>query len=321
MHSTLRIKATKALQDAYALKQEEAAKHQSHAAEVSRAELQILEAQAIQHEAEVKEARRVLAYMGSSPPPTSKAKRTKRALPPPPPDSPFAIQEALRETARDCVRREALRQAELHAHREAELASRRVEESHQLRLEQSSKLRAKQQQEEESYARKVELEQIRMAAAHSTANDKRACQDAVDLARKRHEEKLADDRKARLKAKEAKALQAEEEKKKAALEKERELATRAKTKDAQKAKAKAEADAELARKMEVVWREAEGVAARCHQALDTLRLKRSLLAASADGEAEQRLEKRLQAALERAASAKQAFELAAGKKPEDDDAE
>ena len=249
----------------------------------------------------------------------------KKGAPPEPPAA-SEVAEAVRQLARECVRRDVLRQAELVAHREAELAARIRAESEFMRHDHERRLRTKREQEAAAVEHKRQLEQANAEAAQSFAGEKQACQELVDAARRRRVAKLVADRTARRAAKERKAEMAKEERQRADADRERDAATCAAAKEAAKARARADADAEHARRLEVVWREAEGLAGRAEADLYKTVTRRSLVLESQaltragsrsvptaiELEEQQRLERRAQACRERAEHARLAYQEKAG---------
>jgi len=258
-------------------------------------------------QADVRLARGVLGSLGSKRPTTVDGfKKSRRGTPRAEEFSqtPASVQEALRATARDCVRREELQRFQVLAAREADLAFRMAKQQEMMHAEHELKLHFKRQQEQETIKLKAQLDAKRAAAFTSNAEENQALREEMDRTRQQQMDKLAKLIKERRDVKEKRNAKQKDDKEKEEKERLAMFERRTKARQAEQAAAAQDAARETQRRLEMVAKEAHEVVDRADSALKRF-LQRRELAASRGHKADSSVafdkeQKRLEKALEQA---------------------
>jgi len=218
--------------------------------------------------------------------------------------------EAIRETARDCMRKEQLNQLRAQAAQAENLANQRADELEHQRQSEEERVQRRAHHEEAWLQRKVDFEEARLRGMLSSATEREDAKAEVTKRRNEHEAALrevanqrAADREARAQEKRLKAEAAEVAKEVADEKRRKEKLSLHLIKVANRA-------AELNRAAEQVWIQADALASRCQSDLDRLRNTANLLGNEPPEEEHERLLKKLQVAQERSKSAKKQFDEA-----------
>ena len=225
------------------------------------------------------------------------------------------IREAMRETARDCIRKEEAAQRRQVAEREASQVYRQVRETREKKLELRRRVAAKRAQEEEmmSHRREVEAEKQRglesivadqEANAQAKAESKRLWE-REKVKRESALEALALSRRA---AKEALVQKKEAEKEKEAAKVVAAQIERARAREEAKQAARVEATVHYAKRQEKVWQSAARFSARCEAEYEKELLLQVKKSTTFTEENLERLKARLEVARSREAAAKESFD-------------
>ena len=179
-----------------------------------------------------------------------------------------AFAEAIRETARDCIRKEELSKLRKQTQEAAELARRRAHSLETHREEEEEKVEARARHEAAWLQRKLDFEEARLRGQLSSATEREAQKADVERQRKAHETLLRETLDARAKEREVRAQQKKAKAEAAELAREAADEMRRKEKVSLRLIREANHTAELARAMEKVWIKADAVAARCQSEVD-----------------------------------------------------
>ena len=226
------------------------------------------------------------------------------------------IREAMRETARACMRVEEAKRRREVAAREAQLETRLQAETREKKAELRRKVKAKREQEEERLAHMKEIEEQKQARAESAEAERQANAAAKAKAKKmwlvekeEREKTLETISRANRAAKDARAERMAEERVREAEEKRINAAARAKAKEEAKEIARVAALREYALRQEKVWQAAARFLERCLAEYEKEVLIQQKKQTSFTDEILGRLKARADAAREREKAAKAAFEV------------
>lgn len=230
----------------------------------------------IEHKAyvtKVTHARSILTNGGTSSAPTLARSSSRPTAQLEPIAGNSAVQEAMRETARDCIRREELARLRALAKRESLLVERLAEENEVARVENERMLEALEQQEEEAMEARREMLASRQAVREASAEESAATAASFKKMRDERRKALDETVRQRREAKEAKKVADAM----AAEQKAEELAAffrrRRDAKEKEKERVQAQAAAEATRRLDLVCVEAETALARAQQDVDKLELR------------------------------------------------
>lgn len=222
------------------------------------------------------------------------------------------MKEAMRETARDCVRREELARRMQRAKSASDLAHKRAEALEMQRVEEQRQLYLKKQEEADRLERRLNVEQERLNRSVSFGHLREEERQAIQKQHSLEQAKIQEERAAHAKAREER--QNERKMKLEREEMERELANERRRKEkadmqVQLVAAKAK---DLAVKAEACWIGAVAAEARCKSDLEAEEnrlelLRASGLAANVSLDQLGRLQRRLEMARHRAESARLSF--------------
>jgi hypothetical protein len=226
------------------------------------------------------------------------------------------IREAMRETARACIRVEEAKKRREVAAREAQLETRLQAETREKRAELRRKVRAKREQEEERLAHMREVEEQKQARAEVAEAERLANAAAKAESKKlwlaekaeREKEQEAVSRANRA-AKDARAERMAEEREREAEAKTQNALARAKAKEHAKEVARVQALVEYAKRQEKVWQAAARFLERCLAEYEKEVLIQQKKQTSFTEEILGRRKARVDQAREREKAAKAAFEI------------
>jgi len=297
--SRRRLAANVAVRDSQVGNIDEARQHSHKMAQRRAAEMESFRLIDSIRESEARTARRSLLSARSSWLTTMEGHQSK---------SEQSLREAVRETARECVRKEELKKRKAAARQATELANKRAEEfvfqAKEARKFQDMKTR----QEQEWLQRKIDFEDLRLKRQLSNDFERVAEREQGEARRRAEHERLQEERAARAKQKEdiklaekLKAEVAEEEKLKAD-------AKRRKEKEELRANVAANKAEELCRHSEQVWIQAQAVAACTEAEVEDMRKRSSMLDAEPSRVVLDRLIKRLERTQARAKHARELYE-------------
>ena len=223
-------------------------------------------------------------------------------------------QEAIRETARDCVRREEMQRLAQMAKSATKLAERQAEAVERVEAWEREELSTRQRIHESWVARKLEYEDLRLSRALSNVEERSGEKKAIEAKKAAEEEAQKASSEARAKEREARRQAKKDKAEKAEIQREeREERNRKGRVDLQATLAANRAEA-LAQHSEVVWLQAQAVASRYAAELERRKTVSDALVGELDaarkataGELE-RLARRHDVAERKAAVAKAAYE-------------
>lgn len=192
------------------------------------------------------------------------------------------VREALRETARDCRRREKQAELEFLSKREATEAQHLTQQTSLMQREHEKKLQYMLKQEEEALAHRRLLEHARAAATPSYAADHAAFKDTLIKLRQKHSEKMQGMAAERRKQKADKEQAEKEERARSEAKRQAKAADVAQRKAEEQARQLAHEQWEVCKRNEIVVKEATSVVARCQAELERFEEKVALASTPVD---------------------------------------
>jgi len=186
--------------------------------------------------------------------------------------------EAVREMARDCVRREQLAKLTDSYRSQQQYAERRAQQLEMKKLEERRKVQMKEQQEDEWLAHRLAAEEQRMARSFSSSAMREEERQKLAAVRDEHDRRMREERDRRTQVREARLKEKKERAEIAEDQRIQGQEQRRREREALRLRMQGTQAEEDSRRLYQVWNEAEAVLKRRQQELEMLREERALMA-------------------------------------------